>query len=74
MDAGSFELEVRAALLETAEGVTRLRGIARLAQRVEDLVPRDVAAQLDAIRRGVPPPGSESGGEQADSLSSREPA
>ena len=52
-DATSFEQEVRAALAETSEGVTRLREVARLSQRVEDVIPREVAEQLDAIRRGV---------------------
>lgn len=55
MDATSFEREVRAALAETSEGVTRLREVARLTHRVEDAIPSDVAKQLDAIRRGVPP-------------------
>jgi hypothetical protein len=74
MDATSLELEVRSALVETSEGVARLREVARLAQRVEDVIPREVAAQLDAIRRGVPPAGEERGAEEGGSLPPGEPA
>jgi uncharacterized protein len=61
LDALSFELEVRAALVETSQGVVRLREVADLARRVENQIPREVAAQLDAIRRGLPPPTPDAG-------------
>ncbi len=57
IDARTFEGEVRSALAETAGGADRLRDQARTSRRVEDQLPADVRRHLEALRRGLPPPG-----------------
>ena len=56
IDAVWFEREVRAALAETSAGAVRLRELASFSGRVEDRLPEDVAAQLEAMRLGRPIP------------------